>query len=225
MLAARVVSGSLVHWVVRHLRRQHPKASASKHLDSLDAAAPDRRRCIARHKADSLSCHRPIPRAHSDFRPKSSRSRLRPRLRTAFQRSQSFAWSILPCSRPGWSRVVRNVRTRVSTPHVFPVRVLYFAGRPTKTDPCSARSRASPRLTRPERPENVMTDFSGSLSGAWIASPLTIAGQHSLPNEEPAQYMMSCHKKGYEMRLAICIQSRSTARLFCLTCSRFHLVI
>ena len=38
-----------------------------------------------------------------------------------------------------------------STPHVFAVRLLYFAGRPTGADPCSAHHCASRRLTRPER--------------------------------------------------------------------------
>ena len=38
-----------------------------------------------------------------------------------------------------------------STPHVFAVRLLYFAGRPTGADPCSAHYCAPRRLTRPER--------------------------------------------------------------------------
>lgn len=37
-----------------------------------------------------------------------------------------------PPRSPGWSRVVRNVRARGSTPHVFAVRLLYFVGRPTE---------------------------------------------------------------------------------------------
>ncbi len=36
--------------------------------------------------------------------------------------------------------MVRNVRPEVSTPHVFPVRVLYFEGRPTDGPLVSARS-------------------------------------------------------------------------------------
>ena len=49
-----------------------------------------------------------------------------------------------PRSHPGWCRRVIAREHRLDTPHVFPVRVLYFVSRPTwRVALCSARKGAS----------------------------------------------------------------------------------